>query len=1077
MRLSTLELLAYGPFRGLTLDFSTPGVHVVLGRNEAGKSTTLRAITGLLYGIDAKTPDAHVHRFGDLRIGGVLEDAAGQRVRVIRRKGNVNTLLDEREQPLDEGLMTKLLGGVSKETFAHAFGLDHATLEAGAKALLEGRGDLGESLFDASVGGGGEVQRLLAELTAEADRLYKPRGSALPLNEALKSFAEAQRTIREKESRPEAFLEQERGLTEEIGAREARLKERSELFDRRARLERARRRLPLERRRQRAVERRAELGPLAHDHGARVAALEERFAAYKHAIEQRRAHLAEAERLADRVAEAARRAGIDAGASAEPLRLDARREERVHGLLRERTRLVGAIDSARVEIAKQERELARLRALAGEPRRTDGGAVSLASAAESEAAGTEALLGALERARSLGDAESRLAARRAQLERKRKDLEAKARAGGLWDGSLEAFVALRVPAVASVERLEARVEAAARAVARLGERGADLEKEAATIERQIAGQSGDFAPPDVAALVQARTARDDAWRSLRDASEAARRPAEVEMERLLREADSVADRMIREADRVTTLARLRSEAETNARQVERLAAERAAAVAERAALDGELGALFAEANVVPPHPAAFAEMRDWLDRHAQIGDSFATLREAESEAADEEEKVDAARRDLAAALEGAGEGGPSRLGELIALGGRRLAAREAARREVEEAARGVVKVRADLDERVAARERDEAALAEVSAKLAPLVAPLGVPADASAEEVNRSIEALRELFAVADKRADAESRARGLDAEAREFEADLARVVGELLPDLVEQGPREAAQTLFSRSAEARDVARELERVARELEAEGDVSLDSLDEAERLLVTDPDAAARAHDELTDRIDEADRDVTRLTERIGGIRRGLEEMRGESHAAEAAATAQQRLARVRETAERWCRVKLAAVLLSREIERYREENQGPLLTASSSLFARLTLGSFSGIKAGFDDKDRPCLRCVRADGATEVDVSGLSDGTRDQLYLSLRLASLLRRAEVAEPMPLVLDDVLIQLDDQRASAALGVLAEVSRKMQVLFFTHHARLVELARASVPASALAVHELVSGPYATEASASAPG
>ena len=74
------------------------------------------------------------------------------------------------------------------------------------------------------------------------------------------------------------------------------------------------------------------------------------------------------------------------------------------------------------------------------------------------------------------------------------------------------------------------------------------------------------------------------------------------------------------------------------------------------------------------------------------------------------------------------------------------------------------------------------------------------------------------------------------------------------------------------------------------------------------------------------------------------------------------------------------------------------------------------------------------------------------------------------------MPLVLDDVLIQLDDHRASAALTVLAEVSRKMQVLFFTHHARLVELARKAVADGELVVHELVSGPYA-ETVASQPG
>lgn len=386
----------------------------------------------------------------------------------------------------------------------------------------------------------------------------------------------------------------------------------------------------------------------------------------------------------------------------------------------------------------------------------------------------------------------------------------------------------------------------------------------------------------------------------------------------------------------------------------------------------------------------------------------------------------------------------------------------------------MTKLRAELDERLAVRERDESALAEVSRKLAELISPLGVPVDASADEVNRSIEALRELFALADKRADAEARARGFDAQIREFEGDLARLIAELAPDLASMEPRDAAPMLFARGGEARENAQELERVTRELEAEGEVVLD---ETDRALVMDPDASERVLEELAERIDEVDGEVTRLTERIGGLRKGLEEMRAESNAADAAAQAQLQLSRVRENAERWCRVKLAAHLLSREIERYREEHQGPLLGASSGFFSRLTLGSFSGIKAGFDEKDRPCLRCVRADGTTEVDVSGLSDGTRDQLYLSLRLASLLRRAEVAEPMPLVLDDVLIQLDDQRAAAALAVLADVSRKMQVLFFTHHARLVDLARATVERSTLVVHELVSGPYVNEPALAAPG
>jgi uncharacterized protein YhaN len=337
---------------------------------------------------------------------------------------------------------------------------------------------------------------------------------------------------------------------------------------------------------------------------------------------------------------------------------------------------------------------------------------------------------------------------------------------------------------------------------------------------------------------------------------------------------------------------------------------------------------------------------------------------------------------------------------------------------------------------------------------------LGVPPDASADEIHRSLESFRELFASVDKRNDTEARLRLVETDVREFETELAEAVAALGPDLVSAPLRDAAPVLFSRAAEAKANEEELRTVSEALDGDPAVVLDDTD---RALIADADAAARVEQELGDQLQALEEQITRLTERIGGLRGGLDAMRVESHAAEAAAAAQYHLSRIREAAERWCRAKLASELLSREIERYREENQGPLLAASSTLFSRLTLGALSGVRAGFDERDRPSLRCVRA-GGSEVDVTGLSDGTRDQLYLSLRLASLLRRAEVAEPMPLVLDDVLIQLDDQRAAAALGVLAEVSRRMQVLFFTHHARLVELARASVPPDELVVHELAS-------------
>jgi uncharacterized protein YhaN len=60
------------------------------------------------------------------------------------------------------------------------------------------------------------------------------------------------------------------------------------------------------------------------------------------------------------------------------------------------------------------------------------------------------------------------------------------------------------------------------------------------------------------------------------------------------------------------------------------------------------------------------------------------------------------------------------------------------------------------------------------------------------------------------------------------------------------------------------------------------------------------------------------------------------------------------------------------------------------------------------------------------------------------------------------MPLVLDDLLVQLDDTSARAALVILSEIARTTQVLFFTHHDHLLDMARETVPADLLVEHQI---------------
>ena len=214
MRLLALELRAFGPFRDVALDFSgSAAVHVVHGPNEAGKSTALRAIAGLLYGIPHLSPDAHTHRPEDLRIGGRLAGASGAEITIVRRKGRVRTLLDAAGDPLPEHALLPFLGGIGEEVFRAAFGLDHETLRLGAQALLEGRGHLGESLFGAGLGGTG-IPSVLAALRKEADDLYSPLARTKKLNVAIRAVVDAKKRAHAAALPASAWLTQEQAIRE-----------------------------------------------------------------------------------------------------------------------------------------------------------------------------------------------------------------------------------------------------------------------------------------------------------------------------------------------------------------------------------------------------------------------------------------------------------------------------------------------------------------------------------------------------------------------------------------------------------------------------------------------------------------------------------------------------------------------------------------------------------------------------------------------------------------------------------------------------------------------------------------------
>jgi uncharacterized protein YhaN len=187
-----------------------------------------------------------------------------------------------------------------------------------------------------------------------------------------------------------------------------------------------------------------------------------------------------------------------------------------------------------------------------------------------------------------------------------------------------------------------------------------------------------------------------------------------------------------------------------------------------------------------------------------------------------------------------------------------------------------------------------------------------------------------------------------------------------------------------------------------------------------------------------------------------LKQALAAMEQGHDAAGAAQDMETALADIDDIAGRYVTVRLAHVLLRAGIERFRRQQQDPLLSRAGQIFTRLTEGRYD--RLGVDEDDgKMQIKACRPDG-TECQADRLSEGTLDQLYLALRLAAIESYARTTEPLPFIADDLLVNFDDRRAKAAIRVLADFGKVTQVILFTHHGHIAEMAQAGL----VSVHPL---------------
>lgn len=148
----------------------------------------------------------------------------------------------------------------------------------------------------------------------------------------------------------------------------------------------------------------------------------------------------------------------------------------------------------------------------------------------------------------------------------------------------------------------------------------------------------------------------------------------------------------------------------------------------------------------------------------------------------------------------------------------------------------------------------------------------------------------------------------------------------------------------------------------------------------------------------------------------------------------------------EVVDQWAPLTLARHLMDVALKRFEKTQQPQLLQMAGQLFEQLTLGEYVQLIREVGDTNT--LQAIPRQGGQKSPAE-LSTGTREQLYLAIRLAYLRQYAAKAEPLPLVMDDVLVNFDEDRAKQTLAVLRDFSREHQIIFLTCHRHMVDLAR----------------------------
>ena len=335
-------------------------------------------------------------------------------------------------------------------------------------------------------------------------------------------------------------------------------------------------------------------------------------------------------------------------------------------------------------------------------------------------------------------------------------------------------------------------------------------------------------------------------------------------------------------------------------------------------------------------------------------------------------------------------------------------------------------------------------------QIAPLAERHGLTLDpddsqqlaAVADQLVQRMQVAQDAYSDREK---ARSQMETLGQELQGWDRRLGQAEGELTALLAAGGTDDSEE--FRRRArqneERQELVRQLNALRRNLETLSGPGEKFETFRGQLAEADPNALRGEASTLEQRQAEVESGRNVLNQELGEIRGELARLTSEEESSGLRIRRNSLLEQLQGHAREWAKLTIAEELLNRTRRRFEQERQPKVIQHAQQFFSAVTGERYRHLYAPLGEQT---ITVVDADGSTKTPTQ-LSRGTREQLYLALRFGLIRGADESGERLPVVVDEALVNFDLERARLAAAAFGHLSETNQVLVFTCHPATAEM------------------------------